>query len=51
MAPWPSAGHFSKSGRFDLLHEGALEWAFLLKCCARAARTLGLPEPSKAPAS
>eukprot|EP00887_Chlorella_sp_A99_P007435 scaffold2.g7435.t1 len=25
------AGHFSKSGRFDRLHEVAVEWAFLLK--------------------
>ena len=25
------AGHFSKSGRFDKLHEPALNYAFLLK--------------------
>jgi oligopeptidase B len=26
------AGHFSQSGRFDILKEAALELAFILKC-------------------
>ena len=36
------AGHYSVSGRFDILKETAIEWAFLIKCAERAARKLGL---------
>ena len=32
------AGHFSRSGRFDKLHETALEFAFLLKTQGLLAR-------------
>lgn len=37
-----AAGHYSVSGRFDILKETAIEWAFLIKCAERAGRKLGL---------